>query len=201
MNREESIELACDLNREYESAEQLGAKIKEYERKLAKPADTYKEKRSLFYYYKSYIKVSVITTLLLLLPAHIISGIAEFLAQSYSNHSHIAFMMPFLFLAIAIVLINVAGVLISKRKLKNFYLSEDERIREELELRDTWKHELSDLMDQFEDLSGKLDKYNNLVPDEYQTQRHMKRVEDLLLTNKADSFEEAIELIDKQEGM
>ena len=199
MNREESIELARDLNREYESAEQLSAKIREYERKLVKPADTYKEKRSLFYYYKSYIKVSVITTLLLLLPAHIVSGIAEFLAQSYHNHSHIAFMMPFLFLAIAIVLINAAGVLISKRKLKDFYLSEDERIREELELRDTWKHELSDLMDQFEDLSGKLDKYNDLVPDEFQTQRHMKKVEDLLLTNKADSFEEAISLLEGQE--
>lgn len=199
MNREESIELARDLNRKYESAEQLSSKIREYKRKLAKPADTYKEKRSLFYYYKSYIKVSVITTLLLLLPAHIVSGIAEFLAQSYRNHSHIAFMMPFLFLAIAIVLINAAGVLISKRKLKAFYLSEDERIREELELRDTWKHDLSDLMDQFEDLSGKLDKYNDLVPDEYQTQRHMKRVEDLLLTNKADSFEEAISLLEGQE--
>ena len=108
-------------------------------------------------------------------------------------------MMPFLFLAIAIVLINAAGVLISKRKLKDFYLSEDERIREELELRDTWKHELSDLMDQFEDLSGKLDKYNDLVPDEFQTQRHMKRVEDLLLTNKADSFEAAISLLEGQE--
>lgn len=199
MNREESIELARDLNREYESAEQLSEKIREYERKLVKPADTYKEKRSLFYYYKSYIKASVITILLLLLPAHIVSGIAEFLAQSYHNHSHIAFMMPFLFLAIAIVLINAAGVLISKRKLKDFYLSEDERIREELELRDTWKHELSDLMAQFEDLSGKLDKYNDLVPDEFQTQRHMKRVEDLLLTNKADSFEAAISLLEGQE--
>ena len=199
MNREESIELARDLNRKYESAEQLSSKIREYERKLAKPADTYKEKRSLFYYYKSYIKVSVITTLLLLLPAHIVSGIAEFLAQSYRNHSHIALIMPFLFLAIAIVLINVAGVIVSKRKLKDFYISEDERIREELELRDTRKHELSDLMDQFEDLSGKLDKYNDLVPDEYQTQRHMKRVEDLLLTNKADSFEEAISLLEGQE--
>ena len=54
-------------------------------------------------------------------------------------------------------------------------------------------------MDQFEYLSGKLDKYNDLVPDEYQTQRHMKRVEDLLLTNKADSFEAAISLLEGQE--
>lgn len=199
MNREESIELARDLNREYESAEQLSAKIREYERKLAKPADTYKEKRSLFYYYKSYIKVSVITTLLLLLPTYIFSGIAEFIAQSYRNYEHVAQGMPYLFLVIAIVLINVAGVIAAKYKLKEFDLSEDERIREELEVRETWKHELSDLIDQFEDLSRRLEKYDDLVPEDYRTQRHMKKIEDLLASSKANSFEEAISILDGQE--
>ena len=91
------------------------------------------------------------------------------------------------------------GILVAKRKLKLFMESEDNRVRADLNLRENMRSELAKLQYRLADQTARLDEYNDLVPSGYRTQRHMKQVENLLLTNKAVSFEEAISLIEGQE--
>jgi len=61
--------------------------------------------------------------------------------------------------------------------------------------------ELSGLQQQLSDQLTRLGEFDSLVSPPFRTQRHMKQVENLLFTNKADSFEAAIKLMDNQEGV
>ena len=201
MDRDQSIELARVLNREYQSANELDSRITDCEERLARPFDMTTEKRGIFYYFKPFLKASVITTLILLLPTYFWASIAEFLAQEHGDHTHYAFRVAFLFPAGVFILICAIGIPVAKRKLKLFMESEDNRVRADLNLRENMRSELAKLQYRLADQTARLDEYNDLVPSGYRTQRHMKQVENLLLTNKADSFEEAIANINKQEGM
>lgn len=199
MDRDESIELARVLNREYQSADELNSRITDCEERLARPFDMTTEQRSVFYYFKPFLKASVITTLIMLVPTYFWASIAEFLAQEHGDHTHYAFRVPFLFPAGIFLLICAIGFIVAKAKLKRFMESEDNRVRADLNLRESMRSELAELQYRLADQTARLDEYNSLVPSGYRTQRHMKQVENLLLTNKADSFEEAISLIEGQE--
>ena len=199
MDRDESIELARFLKDEYLAAETLNDKITDHEQRLARPFDMTTEQRSLFYYFTPFLKASVITTLILLLPTYFWASIAEFLAQEHGDHTHYAFRVPFLFPAGIFLLICAIGFIVAKAKLKRFMESEDNRVRADLNLRESMRSELAELQYRLADQTSGLDEYNDLVPSGYRTQRHMKQVENLLLTNKADSFEEAISLLVGQE--
>lgn len=201
MDKEESIELAGFLKVEYLAAETLNDRITDHEERLAKPFNASIEDRSIFYYFKPYLKASVITTLILLLPTFFWASIFEFLAQEYGDHSHFVYRVAFLFPAGVFILICLLGFLAAKRKLKLFVQSEEQRINADLRHRENMRSELSELQHQLDDQMTSLGKYNGLVPAGYRTQRHMKKIENLLLTNKADSFEEAILLMDNQEGI
>ena len=201
MDRDQSIELARVLNREYQSADELNSRITDCEERLAKPFNASIEDRSIFYYFKPYLKASVITTLILLLPTYIWASISEFLAQEHGDHTHYAFRVTFLFPAGVFLLICVIGIFVANRKLKFFVQSEEKRITADLKHRENLRSELNDLQQRLSDQMTSLGKYNGLVPAGYRTQRHMKQVENLLLTSKADSFEEAILLMDNQEGV
>lgn len=199
MVREESIELARFLNKEYLEAENINDRITDHEQRLARPFDMTTEQRSIFYYFKPFLKASVITTLIMLVPTYFWASIAEFLAQEHGDHTHYAFRVAFLFPAGIFILICAIGILVAKRKQKRFMESEDSRVREDLKRRENMRAELNELQQRLADQTSGLDEYNALVPPPLRTQRHMKQVENLLLTNKAVSFEEAISLIEGQE--
>ena len=201
MVREESIELARFLNKEYLEAKNINDRITDNEQRLARPFDMTTEQRSIFYYFKPFLKASVITTLIMLVPTYIWASISEFLAQEHGDHTHYAFRVTFLFPVGVFVLICVIGILVANRKLKLFIQSEEQRINSELKHRENMRSELSGLQQQLADQMSRLDEFDSLVPPPYRTQRHMKQAENLLLTNKADSFEAAIKLMDNQEGV
>lgn len=201
MDRDQSIEFARVLNREYQSANELDSRITDCEERLAKPFNAAIEERNIFYYFKPFLKASVITTLIMLVPTYFWASIAEFLAQERGDHTHYAFKVAFLFPAGVFILICAIGFIVAKAKLKRFMESEDNRVRADLKRRESIRAELNELQQRLADQTSGLDEYNALVPPQLRTQRHMKQVENLLLTNKADSFEEAIANINKQEGM
>ena len=201
MDRDQSIEFARVLNREYQSADELNSRITDCEGRLAKPFNASIEDRSIFYYFKPYLKASVITTLILLLPTYIWASISEFLAQEHGDHTHYTFRVTFLFPAGVFLLICVIGIFVANRKLKFFVQSEEKRITADLKLRENLRSELNDLQQRLSDQMARLGEFDFLVPPSFRTQRHMKQVENLLLTSKADSFEEAILIMDNQEGV
>ena len=199
MVREESIELARFLNKEYLEAENINDRITDHEQKLARPFDMTTEQRSIFYYFKPFLKASVITTLIMLVPTYFWASIAEFLAQEHGDHTHYAFRVPFLFPAGIFILICAIGFIVAKAKLKRFMESEDNRVRADLRRRENMRSELAELQDRLADQMAKLDEYKDLVPSCFRTQRHMKQVENLLVSDKVNSFEDAISLIESQE--
>ncbi|MDY6339391.1 MAG: hypothetical protein SPL61_07135 [Saccharofermentans sp.] len=201
MDRDQSIEFARFLNKEYLEAKNINDRITDHEQRLARPFDMTTEQRSIFYYFKPFLKASVITTLILLLPTYIWASICEFLAQEHGDHTHYAFRVTFLFPAGVFVLICVIGILVANRKLKLFVQSEENRIKSDLKLRENLRLELSGLQQQLSDQLTRLGEFDSLVSPPFRTQRHMKQVENLLFTNKADSFEAAIKLMDNQEGV
>ena len=201
MVREESIELARFLNKEYLEAKNINDRITDHEQRLARPFDMTTEQRSIFYYFKPFLKASVITTLIMLVPTYFWASIAEFLAQEHGDHTHYAFRVTFLFPVGVFALICAIGFIVAKAKLKRFMESEDNRVRADLKRRESIRAELNELQQRLADQMSGLDEYNALVPPQLRTQRHMKQVENLLLTNKADSFEAAIKLMDNQEGV
>ena len=71
MDRDESIELARFLNKEYLEAENINDRITDHEQRLARPFDMTTEQRSIFYYFKPFLKASVITTLIMLVPTYL----------------------------------------------------------------------------------------------------------------------------------
>ena len=68
MDRDQSIELARVLNREYQSADELNSRITDCEERLAKPFNAAIEERNIFYYFKPFLKASVISCFL---PAYL----------------------------------------------------------------------------------------------------------------------------------
>lgn len=200
MEREEGIKLARFLGREYKSEEQLRTRIVNYEYRLDKPVDAYKGYRNIYYYFRPFLKASIITTLVMLLPAYVVASIAEFLAQSGGDHTHNSFRAPFIFVAGVFVLINIIGGIIARRKLMIFRAAEDHRVAANLELRKTMISELDDLKRELDEQLTGLEEYNALIPPDCRTQRHMKKAEELLCTNEAASLEEAVALINDQES-
>lgn len=175
MDRDQSIEFARVLNREYQSADELNSRITDCEERLAKPFDMTTEQRSIFYYFKPFLKASVITTLIMLVPTYFWASIAEFLAQEHGDHTHYAFRVTFLFPAGVFVLICVIGILVANRKLKLFVQSEENRIKSDLKLRENLRLELSGLQQQLSDQLTRLGEFDSLVSPPFRTQRHMKK--------------------------
>ena len=167
MVREESIELARFLNKEYLEAENINDRITDHEQRLARPFDMTTEQRSIFYYFKPFLKASVITTLIMLVPTYFWASIAEFLAQEHGDHTHYAFRVAFLFPAGIFILICAIGILVAKRKQKRFMESEDNRVRADLKRRENMRAELNELQQRLADQTSGLDEYNALVRRHY----------------------------------
>ena len=110
-----------------DEAENINDRITDHEQRLARPFDMTTEQRSIFYYFKPFLKASVITTLIMLVPTYFWASIAEFLAQEHGDHTHYAFRVAFLFPAGVFILISAIGILVAKRKLKLFMESEVRR--------------------------------------------------------------------------
>ena len=188
ITKEESIALAERLKSEYASVEKLQKEISENETILKRPVVTSGNRHSVFRFFWPFL----IYAYLVLVTAVIIGAI---LVNKYNTGRsfEIAF---FIGLAASVALLVIGRVLAGKKR---------NRINEALAKEEAQHHERqNDIAERTNELRIKLknkrseiSEYQNIVPMKYRTKQHMDRVLKLLQTGKAESFADAIDLLDK----
>ena len=125
--------------------ELTGARIAELERRVAKPVDVTMVHYSAAEFFKPYFAASVIVTLVLAVPGFFMAAIAGFIYQCGQEEYANASLYIVLFIAGIFILINVIGGFISVAKSKRYNLSEENRVKADLRLRDELNRELEEL--------------------------------------------------------
>ena len=195
MNRDESIALAVKLGKEYEHLAKLEENITDLDRRIASPADVSRKHFSIFTYFSKFLIGSIITLGAMSVPAFFYISVANFLVQSgqeeYRNYPlYIVLIVVFVF-----ALIHFIGGFCARKKLKQMNQIEEDRVNANLKLKKEQKATLEDLITQYDDHSKNLSSYNDLVPPLLRSKEGMNKIKFLLLQNKADTFEQAVDLL------
>lgn len=195
MNREESIALAYEISKGYHEQEKLQAKIEDLDKRIARPINENIKHYTAFEFFTKFLAASFIVTFALSIPTFIFCGISEFLYKSgnteYAN-SHIKGM---LFLAGVFALIHLIGGFIARKKRDENNRSAGNAIMANEKLRESLKKDLRDLLEQYDKNCERLKNYDEIVPEELRRSVCMDRLKAILLTNKAEDFEEGIRYI------
>lgn len=195
MTKDESIALAEKLGKEYMSLTQMQAKISEYEDRLSKPVDDSRKHANVFDFFSKCLGGSIITAFILAIPGYFWAGMANYIAKSNGTYTHDHLIDVIALIVIIFALIHLIGGFVARKRLKDFNHAEDDRIQADIKLRESMKHDVEELKEMFSKETGKLSEYDSLVPEEYRTYGSMLKVKTFLTSGKAETFEEALDLI------
>ena len=196
MTKDESIDLAVKLHKDYEEIEKLLNKISENENQIMRLAGTYPKHYSAFSYFMPYLLASLITLLLSLIPAGFVISIAIFLDKSNRNDTYSY--MPYavaLTIAAIFALIHLIGGFVARNKSRYMNNLEQERFRGEQRKRERLLYENEDLKVLLYKQESNLNEFNEIVPTELRNSGKMNAVKRLLLSGKADNFNDAVTLL------
>lgn len=197
MTRDESIELSVKLGKEYEQLKKLEDNIVDLDRRVAIPADTDKKHYSVFSYFVKPLAISFIVIGVLSIPAFVILSISAFLAQSgYDGYDNTPAIVG-LFLVFIFALIHFIGGFYARKKAKQMNMIEEDRVAANLKIKKEQKATIEDLMGKLAEREKDLSKYNSLVPSSLRSKEGMNKIKILLMSNKAGTFEEAVELLNR----
>lgn len=186
MTKEESIALAEKLSSEYHSLERLKKEIDENNAITSRPVPQAKP-HAAFKFFWPYLVASVVA-----LNVLVIIGYIVFLS-SFSGNAFIFFMLAAVITAVVLLIVG-GKTATSKRDALNYQMSDE--LHRRRKKNDELIEKNRTLQSQYSNKKRKLDQYNSLVPARFRTSRYMDRVKILLNTNKAESFDEAIRLLD-----
>ena len=188
MTKEESIELAEKLKKEYGDLEKMQKEINENKTTLSRPIPPAKH-HAAFKFFWPYLVASVVS-----INAFYILGYIVLLASRASG-----FYYTFIILGLvaAVILLIVGGkTSTSKRDTLNYHA--DNEIQFKRKKYREIQEKTGELQNLYSIKKTRLEKYNTLVPLKFRSSRHMDRVKAIILTGKADSFSEAIEYLYKE---
>lgn len=182
MTKEESIELAEKLKKEYNNLEKIQKEIDENQEIISKPV-TPAKRHSAFKYFWPFLVTSAIVA-----NAGWIGG---FFIAAAAKSAEIYGFCAVGGVVLAIVL-TIVGAVTSKnqRDALNYNAQRAERDRHRRQQVLTEKNK--ELRTRYTSTKKRLEQYNSIVPREYRDARHMDRVRILLQTGKAENFAEAI---------
>lgn len=182
MTRDESIELAEKLKKEYNNLERIQKEIDDNNAIISKPVAAVK-RHSAFKFFWPFLVGSVISV-----NAGWILGFILMLAAG-SADTFTTFVVIGVILAIVLL---IAGGVHAKNQRDglnyNAELAAKDRYKRHNELTDKNK----ELKTRYTATKKRLEKYNDLVPREFRTSRHMDRVRLLIQSGKANDFSEAV---------
>lgn len=197
MTRDESIALSVKLGKEYEQLKKLEDNIVDLDRRVAIPADTDKKHYSVFSYFVKPLAISFIVMVVLAIPAFIILSISAFLAQSgYDGYDNAPTVVG-LFLVFIFALIHFIGGFYARKKAKQMNMIEEDRVAANLKIKKEQKAAIEDLMGNLAEREKELSNYNSLIPSSLRSKEGMNKIKILLMSNKAGTFEEAVELLNR----
>ena len=190
MTKEESIELAEKLKKDYGELEKMQKEINENKTVISKPIPPAK-RHAAFKFFWPYLVASVVTINALYLLGYILTLASQATGFLYA--------FSIIGLIAAVILLIVGGkTATSKRDSLNC------QVENEMQYKRKRHKELEEKTKSLQSLYSvkktQLEKYNDLVPLQFRTARYMERVKAIILTGKADNFAEAIEYLPKEQS-
>lgn len=182
MTKEESIELAEKLKKEYNNLEKIQKEIDENQEIISKPV-TPAKRHSAFKYFWPYLVSSVIVG-----NAGWITGLFV-VAATRSGELYSTFAVGGVVLAIVLIII---GAVTSKSRRNELNANAQRAERDRHRRQQVLTEKNKELRTRYTSTKKRLEQYNGIVPREYRDARHMDRVRILLQTGKAENFAEAI---------
>ncbi len=199
MTKDESIALAIKLHKGYEEIERLQDKISENENYHALHAALMPKHYYAMSYFKPYLAGSIIFFLAMILPEYTIFWICTFLDKSAGNNdnSYVPYVAAAIIAAI-FALIHLIGGFAARNKCRYMNNLEQEKIRGEQRKCQRLLQENEDLKVMLYSEKTRLEEYNDIVPSGLRNSGKMSAVKKLLLSGKAESFTDAIALLNSQ---
>ena len=188
MTKDESIELAEKLKKEYGDLEKMQKEINENKTIISKPIPPAKH-HAAFKFFWPYLVASVVSINALYLLGYILTLASQAAGFLYT--------FSIIGLITAVVLLIVGGkTATSKRDSLNC------QVENEMQYKRKKHKELQEkttsLQNRYSVKKTQLEKYNDLVPLQFRTSRYMERVKALIMTGKAENFIEAIAYLPKE---
>ena len=196
--REKSIALADNLEKNYARLEKIHRELDQNFDELNRPYTPQQKMKSgdLFNWWP-------VIGLLVSIPMLVISGIIYMYAFAMGwdgdpgagTARAISYIVFFLSIVVFLA-IQVIGRARDDKKIAWYNASIDREIEKRYEKVHALKKKNAELYIQVGELQNKLSAYNSVVPAEYRTSSHMHQVKKALSCSKAETFEDAIALLD-----
>ena len=188
MTKEESIALAEQLSVDYGELENIRKEISDNKEIISKPLPTAKH-HAAFKFFWPYLIGAVVTI-------NVLYIIGTFISLAVKSTTPQGIFSVIGLVAMIVILIVGGKTATSTRDSLNYHVDSDVQMQRK-------RHrELQEKTKSLENIhslkKSKLEKYDELVPLEYRSNRHMDRVKALIQTGKAEDFSEAIALLSKQ---
>ena len=200
MTREESIELAEKLEKDYAQLEKIQKELEENNQAIHRPYSATKTEWGDFYH--GYLLLGVLLCIFVLPLVNfyvaafldtIINSNRDDVMRGITNAIHGS-----LFLTIAdFFLIQLIGYLCSKRKSDQYNKNVDEEIKNRERRVHTLTQRNADLNKEMAALLNTLYDSGKSVPVQFRTSSHMHQVKTLIKNNKAEDFSSAILLLEQ----
>lgn len=200
MNRVESIELAKKLQDQFADLEKTEKDIKHYEETLEKPLRTCKYEPSVQGAGESALKAIMIVFSILLFLVFafyiLLMAVVKDLASGGKGTYEGIALFVIVLLAVGIIIMNL--VIKARRDEKEKRYIQEQQTNDEtyaLKKREDMQKELDALERKRDFLSTELSAYNSLIPEKFRSRYYMSKVRMLLQSEKAKSFDEALEML------
>ena len=196
MTKDESIALAVKLHKGYEETERLENRIKKNQIMSTQLAASMPTHYSAFRYFLPFLLASFITILASIIPAVFVISIAAFLDQANRNDSnaYVPYVVVLLIAAI-FAMINLIGGFVARNKSRYMNNLETERVAGDIRKSKRLIRENEELIAQLDTELTKLSEYDDIVPERHRNSMKMNEVKKLLISGKAEDFNDAINML------
>ena len=186
MTKEESIELAEELANKYEEFNNAKKEIEdlEYKLKVTKLSDV-RPRYHMFRFFWKYFIWSYVACLLSLIIGLVI------VSNSYGPKSA----TPIVLISLAVYIgVLILGAILSSRKRDKLNIELEIAEKRLFEKRRQTEMELEEKKQEYNSLNAFLFSYNRRIPSAYRNKNRMRKVKDMIISDKAQSISEAISL-------
>ena len=196
MTRNESIALAVKLHKEFKEIEKLQDQISENEKTVSHLYELEPKRYYAVNYFTPYFGSSIIFLLVILIPAYCIVAVSNFIDKN--NHNDELAYMPYavaFVIAFIFALIHLIGGFVARHKSRYMNNLEIQRVLGEKRKIKRLQCEKEELMTSLNEVNSRLEENNILIPSDFRNSKKMADVKRMLLSGKAKSFDDAIQIL------
>ncbi len=182
MTKEESIELAEKLKKEYGNIERIQKEINDNNEIISKPVPPAARHSALKFFWPYVVGAAVAANAGWILGLFLLASTGKLGILSTLTVIGI----------ITAIVLTIVGAVTSRNKRSEINYSAELAVKDRHKRQQELKDKNNELKNRLTTSRKRLEKYNDLVPREFRTSRHMDRVRMLIVSGKADDFSGAV---------